>query len=1190
MKARSRLNVGTCANMRLKSIKLSGFKSFVDTVNVPFESNMTAIVGPNGCGKSNVIDAVRWVMGESSAKMLRGESMADVIFNGSTGRKPVGQASIELTFDNDPDDPQRKLGGAYAQYAEISVRRLVTRDGQSLYFFNGEKCRRRDISDLFLGTGLGPRSYAIIGQGMISRLVEARPEELRSTLEEAAGISKYKERRRETENRMRRTEDNLERLNDLREELDKQLERLKRQAEAAKRYQQLKEQEHRLKGELALMRGRALRNRQQEAEARIRDIEIERERNLYGVRESERLLEEARLEHDKLAEELDSKQARFSETSASIARLEQWLDNAQSRQRQISADLESVALEFSELASLEEQDQTRLLELQSRLETLDPEREAAQERLEQAEARLEEAEQQQQGQQSAWDDALAQQGQHARTVERLQSEVQALERELTALANETTRRQQQQSELPVVDELEKEHNELSEQKSELALVLESLGEQQAESQEQRAEEDERLRLLISEREKKVEQQHQLRGEQASLTALVDAALASQSEEFTRFLETHGMSDLPQLAEQLTVTTGWENTAAWVLSPWLDARVGSHEVLAHMAAFGALEAGEFGIITAEEPAAVSGTLGEQVQGAGALREWLNTIRTIQPIHTEEDEAAVQAQVQALPLHHSLITPTGTWLGAGWRRQLGQTAQQESIINQRQRLEEVETILESLHTDIQQLDEKIAAAREALVRFDEHLSETNRQLHQQEAERERVAIAEAAVASRLEHLNGRSAELAEELSLLQERREEAALALEERRETLEQAQETLGEHTEQRQQLEHARASMSESVAQARQEITPARNALAELELEYQRVNTELAGMQRSQGRGDSQRERLDMRREALEEERENLAEPFEEQRAELDELLDRRSIEENALSSVRERSRELGERMRDHELHRQGHEHDLEQLRTRLEEMRLQVQELTLKATAQDEQLEEGGHNLEELASQLAEDATESAWQEALEATGERIRRLGAINLAAIEEYDQQSERRNYLEAQHQELSEALETLNRAIRKIDQETRSRFKETFERVNAGLGELFPRVFGGGAAWLTLTGEDLLETGVAIMARPPGKKNSTIHLLSGGEKTMTALSLVFAIFQLNPAPFCMLDEVDAPLDDANVGRYAKLVKDMSASVQFIYITHNKIAMEAADRLMGVTMQEPGVSRLVSVDVEAAAALAEA
>ncbi|WP_010630060.1 chromosome segregation SMC family protein, partial [Halomonas sp. KM-1] len=456
--------------MRLTSIRLSGFKSFVDPVTVPFDGNMTAIVGPNGCGKSNIIDAVRWVMGESSAKTLRGESMTDVIFNGSTARKPVGQAAIELRFDNSDGT----MGGLYAQYAEIAVKRLVTRDGQSSYFFNGQKCRRRDIADLFLGTGLGPRSYAIIGQGMISRLIEARPEELRATLEEAAGISKYKERRRETENRMRRTRENLERLEDIRDELDKQLERLRRQAEAARRYQSLKEEEFRLKGELALLRGRALRARQVEEERRVGELETAVEREVLGLRQCETRLEEARAGHDALAETLEARQARFFETSGAIARLEQNLEHARSREGQLARDLESARQELTELDRLGEHDRERLMRLDERLETLVPEQEEVAEQLAELEAMLEEAEPAAEEAEQAFETFSESWREASREAERSQDRLRELESRLARLEADVQRRRQQQQELPDLAELMARRDELKERLAEFDLAQEEV--------------------------------------------------------------------------------------------------------------------------------------------------------------------------------------------------------------------------------------------------------------------------------------------------------------------------------------------------------------------------------------------------------------------------------------------------------------------------------------------------------------------------------------------------------------------------------------------------------------------------------------------------------------------------------------------------------------------------------------------
>ncbi|RDB44758.1 chromosome segregation protein SMC [Halomonas sp. DQ26W] len=1164
--------------MRLTSIRLSGFKSFVDPVTVPFDGNMTAIVGPNGCGKSNIIDAVRWVMGESSAKTLRGESMTDVIFNGSTARKPVGQAAIELRFDNSDGS----MGGLYAQYAEIAVKRQVSRDGLSAYFFNGQKCRRRDIADLFLGTGLGPRSYAIIGQGMISRLIEARPEELRATLEEAAGISKYKERRRETENRMRRTRENLERLDDIREELDKQLERLRRQAEAARRYQTLKEQEYRLKGELALLRGRALRARQGEEESRVRELETAVEREILGMRQCETRLEEARAGHDRLAEELEACQARFFETTGAIARLEQNLEHARSREAQLGRDLESAHRELAELDRLGEDDQARLAGLDERLKRLAPEQEEVAEQLAELEAMLDDAEPGAEDAELAYEAFSEGWRESSREAERAQDRLRDLEERLVRMDADEQRRRQQQKELPDLAELQARRSELQERLAEYQLEQESVEARREQLQQQRDEARAVAATLEQRREERRARRSALQGELASLEALIQAALNDPDEALATHLTNHGLGDAPRLGESLEVDHGWEASVSWVLAPWLKARLatpGSFQAAsdAPPAELGALAPDAIG-----EPPLHS--LASRVRGAGAAADWLGAIRCV------ENDAQAWGEREGLAAGESLITPQGLWLGRDWIRHRGQGAGPDALLVSRRRRGEVTAELDDVESGLVVQEIELAAERKRAEQAESALEGVRQDERRLAAEHQQLAVQDSGLASRLEHLQGRAAELVEEVERLRETGEETRLAIEEAREQWQLAMARLEESAEQRDRLERERSQSREQLASMRARQRPLSERAQQLALEHQRLSTERDGLADQQGRAGDARQRLAARCDELGAALEQLREPDEEQRECLDGLLHRREGDERALNEVRGRAAELAERLREDEQARQGHERSLEGIRERLQESRMQVQALALKAETQDEQLAELGHDTAVLLVSLDPEATESAWQTRLEEVAERVRRLGAINLAAIEEYDQQAERRDYLEAQQAELNEALETLEKAIRRIDQETRTRFRDTFERVNQGLQSLFPRVFGGGTAWLTLTGDDLLDTGVAIMARPPGKKNSTIHLLSGGEKALTALSLVFAIFQLNPAPFCMLDEVDAPLDDANVGRYAKLVKDMSDSVQFIYITHNKIAMEAAERLMGVTMQEPGVSRLVAVGVEEAAALAEA
>ena len=1164
--------------MRLTSIRLAGFKSFVDPINVPFDGNMTAIVGPNGCGKSNIIDAVRWVMGESSAKTLRGESMADVIFNGSTGRKPVGQASIELMFDN----RDGSMGGAYAQYAEISVKRQVTREGQSSYFFNGQKCRRRDIADLFLGTGLGPRSYAIIGQGMISRLIESRPEELRATLEEAAGISKYKERRRETENRMRRTQENLERLEDIREELDKQLEKLKRQADAAKRYQTLQQEEYQLKGELAVLRKRALAASQAEEEARVAELETSVEREVLGLRQCETRLEEARAEHDRLASELEGYQARFHETTTAIARLEQDLEHTRSRDQQLASDLESARRELEDLKQVGEDDGDRLARLDERLETLGPEQEEVAERLAELDAALEDAEPHAEQADADWE-AFGERWQaDSREAERAQDRLREQESRLERIQGDIAKRREQREELPDLAELEAQRGEVAERLAEFDERLAASEEQRASWQAQRDDARERGRQDEEARDLERQRRSTLQGELASLEALIQAALADHDEQLDQHLAEHGLEAAPRLGERLEVTPGWEDSVSWVLAPWLKARMAVADDAAGV--FGAELSAELGLLSEATHSRPSGSLAAEVQGAGAATQWLASIRCV-----ASREAAWAGQASLAP-GESLITADGLWVGDGWARHRGQADGPDALLVSRRREAEVREELAEVEERLENLAQRLADAGEEEQRAEAGLEDVRVAQRELDQQRQQLAVQDSGLASRLEHLQGRAAELADEIEGLEASAEQARLTIEETREHWQAALERLEDGAETRERLERERREARERLTSLRSQRQPLAEQAQRLALEQQRLSAERAGLAEQQGRSGEARQRLEQRCRELEEAREGLHEPDEERREQLDELLHRREREERELNEARSRASALVERLREDEQSRQGHERQLEGMRERLQEARMQGQALALKAESQDEQLRELGHDADALAEGLDANATESAWQTRLEEVGERIRRLGAINLAAIEEYDQQAERRDYLEGQHAELSDALETLDRAIRRIDQETRTRFRDTFERVNTGLQTLFPKVFGGGTAWLTLTGDDLLETGVAIMARPPGKKNTTIHLLSGGEKALTALAMVFAIFQLNPAPFCMLDEVDAPLDDANVGRYARLVKEMSESVQFIYITHNKIAMESSERLMGVTMQEPGVSRLVSVGVEEAAALADA
>ncbi len=1162
--------------MRLKSIKLAGFKSFVDPTTVSFPSNMAAVVGPNGCGKSNIIDAVRWVMGESSAKNLRGESMTDVIFNGSNTRKPVTQASIELIFDNSDGS----LTGEYAAFAEISIRRRVTRDAQNTYFLNGVKCRRRDITDIFLGTGLGPRSYSIIEQGMISKLIEAKPEDLRNFIEEAAGISKYKERRRETENRIRRTHENLARLTDLREELERQLERLHRQAQAAEKYQQYKAEERQLKAQLSALRWQALNAQVGVREQMIGDQEVSFEALVAEQRNADASIERLRDGHHDLSERFNLVQGRFYSVGGDIARVEQSIQHGQQRLRQLQDDLREAEQARQEAESHLGHDRTLLATLGEELAMLEPEQELAAATAEEAAAQLELAETEMQRWQEQWEGFNQRSAEPRRAAEVQQARIAQLEQNLERLVERQRRLEQERASL-ADDPEDLAASELGEQLAMGDQALESLSATQAQA-DQTLETlgVELAQVVAAEREAQGDLQR-LEGRLASLEALQQAAM-DPGMGVSDWLREHGLDSLPRLADGLRVEPGWELAVETVLGADVQAvRVEHFDGLD----LGGFDQGDLRLVSGSPVGAVArGSLLDKVESSFNLAPWLGRVRPV-----EDLDQALMARA-SLAEGESLISRDGYWVGRHFLRVRRASEAESGLLARGQELDRLQAERDVLAAHLAQHAERHEQLR-ATLRDEQQRREQLRHQHQalsrEQAERQAQLSASQA---RLEQLSLRRRRLDEELAELAEQRALETEQLGESRLYLQDALDAMATDTEQRESLLASRDVIRERLDRVRQEARQHKDQAHQLAVRVGSLNAQHDSIRQALERLELQFERAVERREQLCLNLEEGEAPLDELRMKLEELLERRMGVEEELKLARLALEDADRELRDAEKRRTQAEQQAQLLRGQLEQQRMEWQGLNIRRKALQEQLHLDGYDLHGVLATLPADAGEPQWEGELERLDGRIQRLGPINLAAIDEYQQQSERKRYLDAQNDDLTEALDTLENVIRKIDKETRNRFKETFDQINAGLQALFPKVFGGGNAYLELTGEDLLDTGVAIMARPPGKKNSTIHLLSGGEKALTALALVFAIFQLNPAPFCMLDEVDAPLDDANVGRYARLVKEMSATVQFIYITHNKIAMEMADQLMGVTMHEPGCSRLVAVDVEQAVALAEA
>ena len=1178
--------------MRLKHIKLAGFKSFVDPTSVAFPANLTCVVGPNGCGKSNVIDACRWVMGESSAKNLRGDAMTDVIFNGSQGRKPVGHASVDLVFDNS----EGKLVGEYAQYNEISVKRRVTRDGQSNYYLNGSKCRRKDVIDLFLGTGMGARSYAIIEQGMISRLIESKPEELRVFLEEAAGISKYKERRRETENRIRRTQDNLARLSDLRDELDRQLQHLHRQAQSAEKYKAFKAQERHAKAVLNALKWRDLQEDSVAIKDHIQRLELELEGILTGNLTADSQLDVLRVQLDKATDKFNHVQTEYYEVGSKIARIEQNIEYEHEKAKQLALDIAEVAKNLTETEEALKVDKHRIEEACASLAIHEPELEALGAEREEYQAQLLEAEHLQADWQERWDAFSGQASEVQRQVEVAKSSIAHLELSVERLQMRVVKSERALGQIDLGDDesLEVLQEKVSQAEADLADGQHRLNLMNQEYTEKQKETKSLAALLQAQQGLWQE----AKGRKASLEALQEAAKADQGTEVSHWLKEQGLDQNPRLIQQLQVASGWEQACETVLGSKLQAVLLDNavfqEVLPHL---GSLQQGEISLIQTSAIESDEGT--ELVDDQGSLLEKvLDAPSAIKPllkrIKACETLLEVNLWMSQPGVFNSAITPEGLWVGPGWALCMKPLDSAQGFLKRQQALDAVIEEVAALDDRVFELEADFDTHQLQLSQLEDERQKAQEQLRQEThylgQRRSELSALEARMQEQRKRQQGLLADQAE----LNETLAAEKITLAGARQKWQQHLQAMEQDNEKREVLIEEKTSTLSQLTQAKAKAQQGLDCYHQLELTVQSLRQEKMGFQQALERLNHQQVRF-QERQALLLTQKDADKPVETLQADHQEQLALRLVLEEKMTEAKAQLDGVHFEMQEIEQQRQSQQQRAEGVRNTLEQQRMQYQALNMRQSAHQDQVLELGLDIQQLLTDVdnmpeSQESTLDGVQAEIEQLTLKIQRLGAINLAAIEEYQTQRQRKEYLDQQDADLQTALTTLENAIGKIDAETKQRFQETFEKVNQGFGELFPKVFGGGHAYLALTGDDLLSTGVTIMARPPGKKNSTIHLLSGGEKALTAIALVFSIFRLNPAPFCMLDEVDAPLDDANVGRFANLLKKMSEQVQFIYISHNKIAMEMAHQLMGVTMHEPGVSRLVAVNVEEAVELVDA
>ncbi|MHB8534808.1 MAG: chromosome segregation protein SMC [Sulfuricaulis sp.] len=1162
--------------MRLKTIRLSGFKSFVEPIAIPISGSIIGIVGPNGCGKSNIIDAVRWVMGEMSAKNLRGDSMADVIFNGSNSRKPVAAASVELMFDNSDGS----AGGQYAGYSEISIRREAGRDGQSDYYLNRTKCRRKDITDIFLGTGLGPRAYSIIEQGMVTRIIEAKPEELRGFIEEAAGISKYKERRRESENRIKHTRENLTRVEDIRKELETQLSKLQRQSKAAARYKELKQEERLTRAQLLVLRWiehdqklhghdrelAALQNALDEALARQHGIEA-------GI-------ENIRVQQTETVDRFNAVQAEFYSVGAEVSRLEQVIEHARETRENQLREQEQINRTWSEAAEHLQADVTRMEEQKRRLDELAPQLEEHVRARDAAVAQRAQAERAMQDWQGEWESFNALAAEPAKVREVQSVRIRQMESHLEQLRQRQARLAQEAA--AIAADLEKEPaaallTQVSELDGDCESQERSIGEIEAGLREARDRRDELDDELAEARGQKQSAEARL----ASLHELQAAAQGESDATLAEWLRGRGLEKAPRLAGLLKVDAGWEKAVERVLGVNLGAVCVTQMGQVASAASGfdqsLVSFVELGASSAHVSSARAALL-DKVRGD------IDLAPLLEGVYVADTLEQALAERGGLGARESFVTRDGAWVGRNWLSlghekgaragwllrereietlQSGLSGYQEKLSTLQAQLAEIDTQLQNLEDERDDLTRDLNEKNRERAGLREQLGHRQAQLTQREARRAQIEREQIEVSEQLDRDQG-------EIS--------AAGDL------LRQAEATGGEHEQRRVYLQQQRQSLQEAVEQARVRETEARDRLHRLDIERETLQTAFEATSTSHARLQGQLQQLIARREQLALVLSDEQDPTPGYRRQLDEFLQKRLGIEERLNAARQAVTDLETQLREQEQARTHEERRVAEVREKHEGERVMRQELSVRRDTFADQLRESGFEVEPLRQELPAEANETEWAARLEQVGARIERLGPINLVAIEEFEEASTRKNYLDKQNEDLSQALATLEEAIRKIDRETRTRFKETFDQVNENFQGFFPQLFGGGSAYLDMTDNDLLETGVGVMARPPGKRNSTIHLLSGGEKALTAVALVFAIFQLNPAPFCLLDEVDAPLDDANVIRYCETLKTLSQKTQLIYITHNKISMEMADILIGVTMSEPGVSRLVAVDVDQA------
>ena len=1164
--------------MRLTQVKLSGFKSFVDPTSIHVPGQLVGIVGPNGCGKSNVIDAVRWVLGESRASALRGDSMADVIFNGSGNRKPLARASVELIFDN----TLGRAAGQWSQYAELSVRRVLQRDGESSYFINGTHVRRRDITDVFLGTGLGPRAYAIIEQGMISRVIEAKPEELRVFIEEAAGISRYRERRKETEHRLADTRENLARVTDIRTELGAQIDKLDSQAKVASRYKEL-QQELQLKQHLMwfLRRKDAAAEREKHAKE-IASVTNEVEAGTAKLRQVESRMETARVAHFAAGDGLNAAQAALYAANAEVAKHESELRHVEESRSRLEGQHTERRVQLTSWREQRSQ-LTQALHMWAARSGGAKQRVAdAQAGLARENIRLPESEQAYRARQEQLNESRSKLLQAESRLLLEQQKVAHLEGTLQSLAQ---RRERLEAELQSL--VKPDADAMNAANERVRLLDRSMMEAQAgvDTLQVKAEALAATSAASAEVDSAASRAHTAADAQLATLKQVQAA-AEQEAPLYEWLERHRLAAQPRLWQKIRIDHGWETAVESVLRE----RLHAHE-LGDSSALGAdrppVKASLFGPGTAIAPAALPGhtPLRDKVHAlddrlAGALADWFAGVHAIEGRPTAQQRAAIPAGASLVNREGDQFTRHTLSFHAPDSADAGILARQSEIESLEERCRGLAQRAEAAAAEAKRVESKLAEHTLALEQARDAVG--TRQQEKHAAQIEALKLGQA-----LERYRERTAQIRDEIGVVGEegagdgaRLAEATAAAARIVDEIHAAKQLLETVRTDYVAAETTLAEQRIRTRQAEREAHDAAFGEREISAKIAEIDASVRMIDQQIGHAEVEIARLT----------EQLAvDPVPAVRSALDAAVESRMDCDKTLAAARETVEAAASALRSLEEERLGMERALAPLRERINELRLKEQAAQINHDQYEMQLHDASADEARLAAESEGAPRPSALQGEITRLAQAVNELGAVNLAALEELAAGRERKGYLDAQSADLEEAVATLEDAIRRIDRETRELLRQTFDSVNRHFGSLFPVLFGGGEAKLVMTGEEILDAGVQVMAHPPGKRNSSIHLLSGGEKALTAISLVFSLFQLNPAPFCLLDEVDAPLDDSNTTRFCDLVRKMSVQTQFLFISHNKITMEMATQLIGVTMPEAGVSRVVAVDIEEALRIRE-